>query len=74
MTKTVDMETVTSSNIDAIGYDSDDQVLHIRFRSGYYTYDGVKPELYERFKASESKGKFFKAEILPLYAGKKFYA
>lgn len=43
------MRNVSSSNIKAIGYDPDHQVLEIEFRNGgRYRYHGVPPAEHER--------------------------
>lgn len=53
---------VVSSNIDAIGYENN--MLVVRFiGGGIYMYSGVSAELFESFKAAESKGQFFRENI-----------
>lgn len=63
---------VSSSNIRSIGYDAQGEVLEIEFdNSGLYQYFGVSQQLYERFMAASSKGKFFSAHIRDKFRTKK---
>ena len=63
---------VSSSNIRAIGYDPQGKVLEVEFvNGGIYQYFGVSQQLYERFMATSSKGKFFSAHILDKFKTKK---
>lgn len=53
---------VESSNIAAIGYLEDEQVLLVRYRDGaLYAYCGWTAEQYAALLAAESKGKFLAA-------------
>lgn len=53
---------VESSNISAVGYLEDEQVLLVRYRDGaLYAYSRWTAELYAAFLAAESKGKFLAA-------------
>ena len=64
----VEMNYVDSSNIEAIGHDTDAQELHVRFLSGtIYVYHGVPNEVYENLMASPSKGSFLNREIKGVY-------
>jgi hypothetical protein len=46
----VHMQPVTSTNVQAAGYDPDAHILRIRFRSGgVYDYFNVDPRLFEEF-------------------------
>ncbi len=59
---------VTSSEIDAVAYDSAGKRLRIRFRSGaIYEYDGVPSVVYEELLAAPSKGRYFSEYIRPDY-------
>ena len=59
---------VSSSNISAIGYDSDSEVLEVEFTSGaVYSYSGVPRGEYEGFINADSKGKYFHANIKGSY-------
>ncbi|PCI28127.1 KTSC domain-containing protein [Candidatus Wolfebacteria bacterium] len=55
---------VKSSNIKEVGYDHDEKILQLRFKSGgVHNYSPVGMELYLRFLRSPSKGKFFCSNI-----------
>lgn len=66
----MEWETVEgSSNIAAIAYDANTQVLGIRFTNGRtYTYPDVPADVATQFRDSESKGKFFFANIRNKFA------
>lgn len=58
------LQTVTSSNLDQVGYDAVNRQLIVVFKSGAaYRYDGVPHELYEALLQAASKGKFFSARV-----------
>jgi lysyl-tRNA synthetase class 2 len=58
------MPQVESSALKAIDYRPLEHQLVLRFASGeLYAYDQASEELYRRFLAAESKGRFFQAEI-----------
>ena len=51
---------VNSSNIDAIGYDKENQLLYVRFSTGsLYVYYNVEENVYKEFLAFWSKGRYF---------------
>jgi hypothetical protein len=59
---------IMSSNIKAVGYEGD--VLEVEFSTGsVYRYKGVPRPVYEGLMASESKGKYFHANIRALFTG-----
>ncbi|SFL20675.1 KTSC domain-containing protein [Nitrosomonas aestuarii] len=60
-----DMEFVDSSNIEAIGYDSDNQELHVKFlQSGEtYVYYSVDEWVYQEFMQADSKGIYLNTNI-----------
>ena len=63
---------VTSSHIQSIGYDSDSQTLEIEFNSGHvYNYFNVPQEEYDAMMHSDSKGKYFNANIRGRYSESK---
>lgn len=64
-----DMQYVDSSNIEAIGYDSTNQHLHVRFlKSGItYIYYGVEDWVFQEFIDAGSKGVFLNERIKPNY-------
>jgi hypothetical protein len=60
---------VSSSNISAIGYETETQTLEIEFLSGgVYQYAGVSVEEYEALMNADSKGKYFHANIKNRYS------
>lgn len=72
----MELHHVVSSTIKAIGYDEETENIKSRltviFASGArYTYAGVPPELWGRFKEAESVGRFFAREIKPHFFGAK---
>lgn len=59
---------VDSSNIEAIGYDEDNQELHVRFLSGAsYIYSGVPRQIFDDLMEAPSKGSFLNREIKGVY-------
>ena len=67
----VTMFSVDSTHITAIGYDDEQQALYIMFGPHTYLYHGVPTDLWERFKAAESKGRFFREFIKGQYRGER---
>jgi hypothetical protein len=68
MIKVIEMKSVISSNISAIGYDEEAKELHVSFnKSGTYIYSNVEPKIFESFISADSKGKFFLANIKPVF-------
>jgi hypothetical protein len=58
------LESVTSSNIDKVGYVEAKRRLIVCFKSGvYYAYDGVPPGLKEDLKNAVHPGSFFHQKI-----------
>lgn len=58
-----------SSNIKAVGFENG--TLHVEFQNGAtYEYRNVSEELYQRFLAAPSLGKFLNQHIRPL-SGRK---
>jgi hypothetical protein len=55
---------VSSSTVRAIGYDVQEAALYVRFHNGrLYRYRLVPKGVYERFRASASKGSFLWVHI-----------
>jgi len=55
---------VSASNIRAVGYDADKQLLEIEFSSGSIVqYSGVSPEVHRRFMSSPSPVSFYQDQI-----------
>lgn len=58
------LETVDSSAIHAIGYDPDLRVLEVIFNTGrIYQFTDVPPEQFEALRRAESKGRYFSEHI-----------
>lgn len=64
-----EMQFVDSSNIEAIGYDPDNQELHVRFlKSGEtYVYYSVEDWVFQEFLQADSKGKYLNVNIKNQY-------
>jgi len=60
---------VSSTNLSDIGHDPVTHTLSVVFkgRTAYF-YPGVPVEVFDRFVAAESKGRFFNAEVKDKYA------
>lgn len=64
----MDRTPVSSSNISAIGYDSDSEILEVEFTNGsVYSYSGVPLGEYDGFMNADSKGKYLHANIKGRY-------
>lgn len=60
----VSMVKVSSSAIDAVGFDSENGILYVTFSSGVrYKYFRVPPKIYEGLLKSPSVGKFFDEHV-----------
>jgi hypothetical protein len=65
---TITMIPVSSSNIQAIGYNPTERLLQVDFHSGRsYQYYGVLPQTFQDFLNTSSKGRFFNAQIKGCY-------
>lgn len=64
----MELITVESSMIHAVGYDLKTCQLEVVFNSGRtYSYEGVEPEVYQGLLAAESKGQYMLAHIIDVY-------
>jgi hypothetical protein len=62
------LTTVDSSMIHAVGYDPESRTLQVVFNSGKtWEYYDVPPEAYQGLMAAESKGRYMRANILDVY-------
>lgn len=60
---------VSSSNIAAVGYDSETKVLEVEFHSGaVYQYLNVDESVYNDMLGSSSVGKYFNANVKDSYS------
>jgi hypothetical protein len=68
----IPLEPVQSSNIAAVGYDTANQVLAVKFSNGtVYHFKDVPADVIEAMKESESKGSFFSKAIRGKYESEK---
>lgn len=64
----VDLQTIKSTNLAAVGYDKHSQTLRILFLAGVtYDYEQVPQGLYAALMAAQSKGEFFREYIKEHY-------
>jgi hypothetical protein len=67
----IQMQPVTSSQINALGFDADSGTLAIQFKNGrgdvgsLYHYSNVTPDLFEALRGAESIGSYFGKHIKP---------
>ena len=55
----MERQPVKSSNVKSVGYDAEEKVLEVEFKSGgVYQYAGVQPEMYADLLKAESVGRF----------------
>jgi KTSC domain len=60
----MNVKSVESTTLVAVGYDKTDETLQLEFRSGAaYRYFGVPGSVYEALTAAPSKGKYFNEAI-----------
>lgn len=60
---------VTSSNVASVGYDINDQVLEVEFKTGaVYRYEKVPPQVHSDVVHAESIGKAINTLVKPYYA------
>jgi len=51
---------VESSNLESVGYDEENEILEVEFKSGaVYRYYDVPPEVYEELMTADSHGSYF---------------
>ena len=68
MRKIIDRQQVASSNVVAIGYDTQTQTLEVEFMSGWvYQYYGVPEVLHQQIMQASSKGQFLHQYIKNAY-------
>lgn len=61
------MVPVSSSNLEAVGYDVSSQTLRIRFHSGTYDYFGVPSHIHQGLMSASSKGSYHATYIKNSY-------
>lgn len=63
-----EMHTVSSSNVEAVGYDSENSAIYIRFLSGdTYVYSGADQGTFEELLNADSVGSYLNRVIKPNY-------
>jgi hypothetical protein len=68
----MDRQPVASSDLRSVGYEEEQRMLEIAFRSGgVYQYFGVSPGEYRALMAAGSKGSYFSHNIKPRYRYRK---
>lgn len=68
----MDRQRVSSSNLESVGYDSNDEILEIKFHSGgIYQYLNVPFEKYKSLMNASSKGSYFASFIKDRYRYRK---
>ena len=69
-----EMHDVDSSNVEAIGYDTETRELHVRFiTSGTYVYFDVEEWVFDEFLHSDSKGTYLDQNIKGVYSYEKLF-
>lgn len=63
-----------SGLIGRIGYDAEKQVAYVQmlYSTDWYGYEGVPPEVFEAFRAAESKGAFFNTQLKGKYPTRRW--
>lgn len=63
------MVAVTSSNINAVGYDEESRELRIEFKDGTYAYQDVDPSTAAELMEATSVGRYFHQNVKLYYQG-----
>ena len=65
----MEMKQVESSNVAAVGYDEENEVLAVAFHSGRtYRYEAVPKSVYDNLLSADSVGRQFNATVRDQYA------
>jgi KTSC domain len=71
MKHTIERIPVNSSSIASIGYNPDEQTMHVEFSSGkIYEYEGVDHDTHSKLLGAASVGAHFGKHIRPHYSGR----
>jgi hypothetical protein len=63
-----DMQPVSSSNIEAIGYDAENQTVYVQFLNGSaYAYKGVPEHEFENLRTASSVGSYLNRNYKNIY-------
>lgn len=64
----MDMVSIDSSHLRAVGYDPKDEELRVEFSSGaVFVYEGVPEAVFDGLMSSASKGSYFHGNIRNVY-------
>lgn len=67
-----EMHPVSSSNISAVGYDTENQMVYVQFLNGsVYTYKGVQEQEYENLRTAASVGSYLNRNYKNIYPYEK---
>jgi hypothetical protein len=65
----MDRVSVSSSNVDSVGYDSDSQILEVEFNSGdIYQYSDVPEYIYDDLLSAGSVGQYLNQNVKNSYS------
>lgn len=68
----MELQAVTSSNINSIGYNPEGRKMYVKFNhGGTWEYVGVPPEVYAEMCGAESVGKYFADHVKGKFPGQK---
>jgi len=64
----IEMQSVSSSNVDSVGYDADNLTLRVQFHGGgVYDYIGVSQAQFDALVSSPSVGQYLNMVIKPQF-------
>jgi hypothetical protein len=67
-----EMQPVSSSNISAVGYDVENQMVYVQFLNGsIYTYKGVQEHEFENLRTATSVGSYLNRNYKNVYPYEK---
>lgn len=73
-TSPISMIPVSSSNIQAIGYNPSEQLLQVNFHSGHgYHYSNVPSQTFQEFLNAYSKGRYLNTQIKGRYSHQQIF-
>ena len=68
----MDRQNVISSNLKSVGYDAQNYVLEVEFKtSGVYQFFGVSENVFKNLMAAQAHGSYFNANIKNTYRNLK---
>lgn len=68
----IEMVTVRSSNVAAVGYDDEEGELIVEFKSGArYAYEGVPYHVFEEMREADTAGSYLNLHIKNAYTARK---